>query len=276
MHGTHSAGGHLAGIARELQRRGHRAVTVDQPMHGTEAFVPEAYQRQDLRALATEPSPLAELTLDDYARRVEGHVRDAARHGPVVLVGHSMGGTSVSRVADAVPRLLDHICYFAAFCPSRAMPSLEACMSSPEAADAMDPDEQVIGDPEKLGVIRLNWRTGSAKDLALFKEMICADYPDAAFRRILGLMQTDECVRAYGERAVGRAHTWGRVPRTYLRTGRDRLVPPALQDRMIAEADELTPHNRFDVRDFPRASHMGPPDPGLVADALHEVRLGRR
>jgi pimeloyl-ACP methyl ester carboxylesterase len=275
VHGTHSAGVHLAGVAGELQRRGHRAVTVDLPWHGNEAFVPEAYQRQDLDALATEPSPLAGLTLDDYAHRVERHVRTAARYGPVVLVGHSMGGTSVNRVADAVPQLLDHICYFAAFCPSRAMPTLEACMSSPEGAGAISPDDQVIGDPEQLGVVRLNWRTGRPRDLAVFKEMICAGYPDTAFRRVLNAMQTDECVRAYGGRAVGGAGTWGRIPRTYLRMGRDRLVTPELQDRMIAEADEATPGNRFRVRDFPSAPHMGPLDPREVADALHEVRLRR-
>lgn len=272
VHGTHSTGAHLAGIARELQRRGHRAVAVDLPLHGTEAFVPESYQRQDPRALAVEPSPLARLGLDDYAHRVEQHVREAARHGPVVLAGHSMGGLCVSRVADAVPGLLAHICYFAAFCPSRTMPSLEACASSPEGSTAVDPGGQLIGDPEKLGVARFNWRTGAARDLAVFKEMICADHSDVAFRRMLGLMQTDESLRAYGERAVGGAERWGRVPRTYLRMGRDRLVPPALQDRMIAEADALTPDNPFHVRDFPRASHMGPPDPREVAAALHAVR----
>lgn len=104
---------------------------MDQPLHGTEKFIPKAYQAQDLRALATEPSPVAALTLDDFERRVTGAVRRAARlGGPVVLVGHSMGGLSVSRVADAVPELLSHICYMAAFCPSRTMPSLMDCASS--------------------------------------------------------------------------------------------------------------------------------------------------
>lgn len=271
VHGTHSSGFHLAGIARELQRRGHRAVAVDQPLHGTEAFVPVAYRTQDLGALATEPSPLAELTLDDYARRVEGHVRTAARYGPVVLVGHSMGGASVSRVADAVPELLDHICYFAAFCPSRTMPSLDACSSAPENAGSVSPQEQMMGDIETLGVARLNWRTGSAKDLAVFKEMICADWSEEAFRRVLDVMQTDESAAAYAGRAVGRAGSWGRVPRTYLRMGRDRLVTPPLQDRMIAEADQSTPGNPFHVRNFPDAPHMGPQDPRELADALHAL-----
>ncbi|MET7476531.1 alpha/beta fold hydrolase [Streptomyces sp. NPDC005648] len=272
VHGTHSAGSFWTAIGRELALRGHRVVTVDQPLHGTEKFVPKAYQAQDLRALATEPSPVAALTLDDYERRVTGAVRRAARlGGPVVLVGHSMGGVSVSRVADAVPQLLAHICYMAAFCPSRSMPSLNDCAGSPEGRQAITPLDQLIGDPATLGVLRLNWRTAERRDLAVFREMICADYSDEGFLRVLEGMQTDESMTAYGDRAVGRAGTWGRIPRTYLRMGRDRTVATALQDRMIAEADELTPDNRFRVHDFPGACHLGPEDPTRVVDVLHRL-----
>ncbi|EDY58310.1 MULTISPECIES: alpha/beta hydrolase [Streptomyces] len=273
VHGTHSAAAFWTAIGRELALRGHRVVAVDQPLHGTEKFIPKAYQAQDLRALATEPSPVAALTLDDFERRVTGTVRRAARlGGPVVLVGHSMGGLSVSRVADAVPELLSHICYMAAFCPSRTMPSLMDCASSPEGQHALNPLHQV-GDPEELGVLRLNWRTSDRRELAAFKEMICADRTDAEFLRVLEGMQTDESMTAYADRAVGRAATWGRVPRTYLRFGKDRTVATQLQDRMIAEADELTPHNRFTVRDFPNAGHLGPSDPTRVTDVLHGLPL---
>jgi pimeloyl-ACP methyl ester carboxylesterase len=51
VHGTHSAGAFWMPIARELTLRGHRVVMVDQPRHGAEAFVPESYQRQDLKAM---------------------------------------------------------------------------------------------------------------------------------------------------------------------------------------------------------------------------------
>jgi len=57
--------------------------------------------------------------------------------------------------------------------------------------------------------------------------------------------------------ARGEAHTWGRIPRTYVRFTRDRLVPPALQDRFIREADHLTQHNPTDVRSV-AAPHVGP------------------
>ncbi len=271
VHGTHSAGAFWMPIARELTLRGHRAVTVDQPRHGTEAFVPESYQRQDLKAMAVEPSPLKGLALDDYEARVTGIVRRAARNGPVVLVGHSLGGVSVSRVGNAVPHLLHHICYMAAFCPSRALPTADACTAAPENANAVSPVELTVGDPDQLGVLRLNFRTGDSRELTLLKEMICADYPYADFRRILAGMQTDEPIAAYAGRAVGRADSWGRIPRTYLRFGEDRTIATALQDRMVAEADALTPDNRFRVHDFPEASHVGPLDPAPITEALHTL-----
>lgn len=274
VHGTHSAGAYWAPIARELTLRGHRVVAVDQPLHGSEAFVPESFQRQDLPAMAVEPSPLAELTLDDFEQRVTRTVRRAARYGPVVLVGHSLGGASLSRVGNAVPGLLDHLCYMSAFCPTPGMPSADACTASPEGSGALSPVPYMIGDPEKLGVLRFNWRTGSSRDLAAFKAMICEHHPEGVFRQMLTLMQTDESVRTYAARAVGAAGTWGRIPRTYLRFGKDRMVTPALQDRMIAESDALTPDNVFRVHNFPDAPHIGPVDLAPVIEALDA--LGRR
>jgi pimeloyl-ACP methyl ester carboxylesterase len=251
VHGTHSAGAYWLPIAQELTLCGHRVVAVDLPLHGSQAFLPESYQRQDLAAMATEPSPVAALSLDDYEKHVTHIVRRAAAHGPVVLVGHSLGGATVSRVGNSVPQLLHHICYMAAFCPSPALPTPDACTAAPENANALIPFDQIIGDPEQLGVMRLNPRTGDAKDLKALREMMCAGYLDDAFRQRLGSMQTDESATAYAGRAVGRTETWGRLPRTYLRFGKDRTIATKLQDRMIAEADALTPHNPFRVHDFP-------------------------
>ncbi|MER5783087.1 alpha/beta hydrolase [Streptomyces mobaraensis] len=268
VHGTHSAGAYWLPVAQELALRGHRVVAVDLPLHGSQAFVPESYQRQDLAALATEPSPVAALSLDDYERHVTRVVRQAAAHGPVVLVGHSLGGATVSRVGDAVPHLLHHICYMAAFCPSPTLPTPDACTAAPENADALIPYGQIIGDPDRLGVMRLNPRTHDPADLKALREMMCADYPDNTFRQRLGSMQTDESTTAYAGRAVARTETWGRLPRTYLRFGKDRTIATKLQDRMIEEADARTPRNPFRVHDFPTASHLGPLDPTPVADAL--------
>ncbi|WP_405990527.1 alpha/beta hydrolase [Streptomyces sp. NBC_00986] len=269
MHGTHSAGAFWMPIARELTPRGHRVVMVDQRRHGAEAFVPESYQRQDLEAMAAEPSPLKGLGLEDYEARVTGIERRAAsgteRPGGA---GRAQPGWRIGqpcrrcRPASAAPHLLH------GGCPSRVLPTADACTAAPENANAVSPVELTVGDPDRLGVLRLDFRTGDSRAPALLKEMICADYPDAEFRRTPAGMQTDEPVAAYAGRAVGRADSWGRVPRTYLRFGRDRTIATALQDRMIAEADALTPDNTFRDHDFPGASHVGPLDPVPVAEIL--------
>jgi hypothetical protein len=102
----------------------------------------------------------------------------------------------------------------------------DACTAAPENANALIPFDQIIGEPEQLGVMRLNPRTGDARDLKALREMMCAGHPDDAFRQRLGSMQTDESTTAYAGRAVGRAETWGRLPRTCLRFGKDRSPRP--------------------------------------------------
>ncbi|WP_405517119.1 hypothetical protein [Streptomyces canus] len=105
----------------------------------------------------------------------------------------------------------DRVCRAIVGRPTRSMPSLMDCASSPEGQHALTRLHRV-GDPEKLGVLRLNWRTSDRRERAAFKEMICADHTDAQFLRVLEGMQTDESMTAYADRAVGRATTWGRRP----------------------------------------------------------------
>lgn len=82
VHGTNSSSLWCAGLVRELTLRGVRSVALDLPGHGEEAFYPRSYQApQDLGALATEPSPLAKITVDDYGERVVDVVRRARRQG---------------------------------------------------------------------------------------------------------------------------------------------------------------------------------------------------
>ncbi|MGH3511238.1 MAG: hypothetical protein ACRDQI_02190 [Pseudonocardiaceae bacterium] len=40
---------------------------------------------------------------------------------------------------------------------------------------------------------------------------------------------------------------WGQLPRTYIRTSQDEVIPVQVQDSMVAEADQLTPSNPFTV-----------------------------
>ncbi|MEV0381269.1 alpha/beta hydrolase [Nonomuraea sp. NPDC050643] len=266
VHGTNSSSFWASGLIRELTLRGHRSVAVDLPGHGLEQFVPRSYQApQDLEALAMEPSPLAKITIDDYVERVEDVVRRARRHGPVILAGASQGGVTVSRVGNAIPELLDRVVYVAAYC-CVDLPNMAAYLGTPENGDSLLPliEAVKVADPAVLGVNRLNWRSADPSVFHAVKECLAGDFTDEEVSRLLNQLESDETATIPIAEARGEARTWGRIPRTYVRFTLDRLIPPALQDRFIREADRLTPGNPTDVRSV-AAPHVGPFDrPELV------------
>ncbi|MEO3888340.1 alpha/beta hydrolase [Nonomuraea sp. B5E05] len=266
VHGTNASSVAVSGLIGELTLRGHRCVAVDLPGHGRQAFYPRSYQApQDLEALATEPSPLAKITIDDYVEHVVDVVRRARSHGPVILAGMSQGGVTVSRVGNAIPDLLERVVYVAAYCCVE-LPNLTAYLGTPENGDSLlsRVTAAMVADPAVLGVSRLNWRSADPAVFQGVKEALAGDFTDEEVSRLLSMLEPDESASIPLAEARGETHTWGRIPRTYVRLTLDRLIPPALQDRFIEEADRLTPDNPTDVRSV-AAPHVGPFDrPELV------------
>ncbi|MFD9103084.1 MULTISPECIES: alpha/beta fold hydrolase [Streptomyces] len=270
VHGSGSNSYGWSPVLRELGLRGHRAIAVDLPGHGPGAYFPLSYQApQDLERLATEPSPIGAVTLADFTAHVVEAVRAAHRNGPVVLVGQSLGGVTLNAVANQVPELISHLVYASAFCPTRHRSVLEL-MTTPEAASSALFRIPGFKTPPELGVNRVNWRSADPVFYAEVKDALAADWSDAQVRALLNILEPDESAAIGAADARGLPDRWGRVPRTYLRFGEDRAVPPALQDLMIREADETTPRNRFHVRSL-AAPHVGPQDPAVWADELERV-----
>ncbi|MEV5826155.1 alpha/beta fold hydrolase [Spirillospora sp. NPDC052242] len=258
VHGSGTSSFMWASVQRELALLGRRSFAVDLPGHGLDAQYPVAYQApQDLDAWAAEPSTLAGVTLQDNVDAVTAAVRRLAEHGPVVLVGASLGGTTITGVGNQTPELVSRLVYFSAWsCVSRANPI--EYMQEPEFADnLMAPLAALnIGDPERLGVGRANYRTADPEMLAALKAATMADVTDERFRAFLNILQPDESMTVMASDARVRADTWGTIPRTYVRLTEDRSIPVAMQDRLIAEADALTPGNPYDVRTLD-TSHAG-------------------
>jgi pimeloyl-ACP methyl ester carboxylesterase len=272
VHGTHVSSFSWVGLTTELALRGFRTVAVDLPGHGIDGFYPRSYQApQDPAGLATEPSPLAAFTLEDYEKRTIEVVRRASEHGPVVLVGSSQGGVTLSRVGNAVPELVDHLVYMAAYCPVE-LPSMAAYLNEPENAGSLiaKVTAAVAGDPAVLGVARVNWRTADPQLLDGIRECLAGGFSDEEFLRVLNLFQPDEPVAIPVAETRVEADRWGRIPRTYVRFTEDRLIPPALQDRFIAEADRLTPHNPTEVHSV-AAPHVGPFHRAEVVEILSAI-----
>ncbi|MCP2164568.1 alpha/beta fold hydrolase [Goodfellowiella coeruleoviolacea] len=247
VHGSNANSFGWAPLQRELALLGHRSLAVDLPGHGAGAHFPAAYQApQDPAELATTPSPLAGLTLEAGVEHVIDTLRRVREHGPVVLVGHSRGGLVITQVANTAPELVDRLVYISAWCCVDL--TVGEYMQTPEyATSALAHTAGVlVGNPAELGALRMNWRTADPELLAALKTAMLADGTDTEFRTYLNLLEPDEILSA-GEDHQGRADTWGRIPRSYIRLTGDTSIPLALQDRFIKEADALTPDNPFDV-----------------------------
>ncbi|ONM47966.1 alpha/beta hydrolase [Nocardia donostiensis] len=248
VHGSGTSSFMWAPLQRELALLGLRSYAVDLPGHGFDAQYPMSYQcPQDLDALAGEPSTLSRVTLDDNVDAVLAVVRRLREHGPVVLVGASLGGVTIGAVADRAPDLIDRLVYISAWVCTAAADPIEY-MAEPEFATSLLPALAGlnVGDPTVLGVGRANYRTADPDLLRTLKAATMADATDEQFMAFLNIMQPDESLAVMtADARVGAG--WSRVPRTFIRLTQDRSLPIAMQDRLIRDADALTPQNRFQV-----------------------------
>ncbi|WP_225833926.1 alpha/beta fold hydrolase [Streptomyces sp. NK08204] len=249
VHGAFANSFSFAPLQAELALLGHRSAAVDLPGHGFEATLPSAYQApQDLDALAAEPGGIKGVTLADNAARVIEVLERAKQNGPTILVAHSRGGITTTAVANARPELIDRIAYVSAWCPVDL--DVSDYYAQPEMAgvDAGAFAAALVGNPVELGLLRTNFRTADPAALAAFKRALAADLTDDEFRTFLNTFQPDENLDVGTSADRAQATTWGRIPKTYVRLADDASLPLAVQDRMIREADALTPDNPFDVQ----------------------------
>ncbi|MET8572794.1 alpha/beta hydrolase [Streptomyces sp. NPDC004783] len=256
IHGAFANSFSFAPLQAELGLLGHRSVAVDLPGHGFAATYTRAYQApQDLEGLATVPGSIKGVTLADNAAHVIGVLERAKENGPVILVAHSRGGVTATAVANARPDLVDRVVYVAAWCPVRL--DVNDYYAEPEMAtvDAASLGLALAGNPAQLGLLRVNFRTAAPDALAALKAAFLADGTDEEFLTFLNTFQPDENLDVGTSDDRARADTWGRVPKTFVRLADDASMPPAMQDRLIREGDELTPDNPYDVRTL-EGSHL--------------------
>lgn len=264
-----------APLQRELALRGLRSLTVDLPGRGYGASIPLAYQApQDPAALASAPSGLAGASLAANVEHVVGLVRRVAAHGPVIVVGHSAGGQVVTGVGNAVPELLNRLVYISAWCCAAKTTSEYVQEPENAASEIMATFVAAAANPGELGAIRMNYRTADPAALAALKTALLADGTDDELLGYLSSLEPDEAMFAPSEDEKLKPAAWGRIAHSYIRLLHDRSMPVAMQDRLIADADELTPDNPFDVHSI-ESSHAGfLVHPGQAADILAGLATG--
>jgi pimeloyl-ACP methyl ester carboxylesterase len=249
VHGAWHGGWCFSRVAQLLAEQGYQSLLVDLPGHGMQALLPNAYtsKPQNVAGLATEVSPLASITLDDYRNAVLTAIRGlvAAGSGPVILVGHSNGGVTIGAVAEAAPSLIRRLVYLTAFVPIKLPNALQYLLAEPNFAASQLP-QLLVANPMAVTALRINFDSADPSYVAAMKSCFYHDVPDDRFAAIANLLTPDEPAGAPILAPVTLTRSnWGIVPRAFIRCTGDRAIPISGQDQMIAEADAFTPGNAF-------------------------------
>lgn len=228
VHGAFHGAWCWAKLAPELAARGHRAVTFDLPGGGD------------------DHTPIELITLDSYAARVTEEI--SRQSESVLLVGHSLGGISISAAAERVPdrvRLLVYLCAFIL----RNGESLYTLLDPTAPADSVPPKGSSwdIASSPVPGDAALNYFYNGcpAESIAFARARL---RPQAIAPRITPLSLSDD--------------RYGRVPRAYIECTDDQAVSLDMQRRMVANS----PCEK--VLSLPTGHSPFFAAPGKLADAL--------
>lgn len=273
VHGAWHGGWCWSEVVQLLSEQGYNGVVLDLPGHGLSAQFPASYSSspQNISKLCTDVSPLAGITLNNYRDYVLSAISGLVYNGrgPVILVGHSLGGVTLNAVAEAQPALIRRLVYLTAFVPV-AKPSVLDYLSQPNfATSGLLP--LFLGDPAKVGAIRINPNSSDTAYVSNARNALYLDVSDSVFAATMNMLTPDEPIQGFSTPLTVTAGRWGSVPRSFIRCTNDHAIPLAAQDQMIAEADKFTPGNRFMQKTLNTSHSAFLASPADLATALLEM-----
>lgn len=231
-------------ILPRLRAEGLIAEALDLPGAGATALVPDAYHKRPLdpAAFATEPSPNAKTTQKERTAAVMALVDGVSEKTgrPVVLVGHSMGGVTVSQVAEAAPEKIAAAVYLTAFMLPPGMPAGAMIADNETMSDSLV-KTLLLADPQKVGALRLDPRSQDATYRARMKATFYGDVSDAQFEAAAENLHPDEPAWVAGVPSPITPESFGTVQRHYIHCTEDRVIVMDGQRKMVTLVDEAMP-----------------------------------
>ena len=188
VHGAWSGAWAWDTVATELEAKGKTVTVVELPAHGADV------------------TPISDATLAAYVAKVEQAVDTAS--GPVVLVGHSLGGMIISQVAEQEPEKIAKLVFVAGFVPKDGDSALALAMT-----DANSHLRPTVNQDQGTGDV----------DLTKLIDVFCADCSDAEQSQLLAHYRT-EPIAPLATPVHITAANWGSVPKYYVYTKQDHAI----------------------------------------------------
>jgi pimeloyl-ACP methyl ester carboxylesterase len=183
-----------------LRAKGVDSVALDLPGHGA------------------DPTPLGDLTLDRYVDALLAAVDEIDE--PVVLVGHSQAGVTISQAAERAPGKISALVYLTAALVDDGQSIIDVLASDPDGELAAN---VVISDDF----------TAMSIDPAAAAGLFYADCEAATAERAASQLCPEPLAVAATPLRLS-AERWGSIPRSYILCTQDRAISPTAQRAMVA------------------------------------------
>lgn len=201
VHGSFHGAWCWSKLVPELEALGHRAVTLDLP------------------ALGEDETPIADVTFEMNVDRVAEVIGGQA--GPVVLMGHSLGGATITGTAERVPDRIRLLVYLTAFIPLDGE-SINAITSLP----AWPPETGARAFTRSADGLSVSVAPDGVRD-RFYHDCSDADVAYCMARlRPQPFAIRDTPIHTTPER-------FGRVPRAYIHCTEDKSLVPSVQRLMV-------------------------------------------
>lgn len=189
-----------------LNAIGHKARAIDLPAHGADL------------------TPISDCTLDAYVERILDEIDE-----PVILVGHSLAGMSISQAAEVAPDKIARLVYVCAWLPT-------------DGKSARDMRELA---PRQLLLDVIKWSEDGKStffDPSIVGERFYHDCPPEAVL----FAQENLCYEPTlpSTTPVSLGTRYASVPRSYIHCVNDRVIPPEFQ---VTMSQQCAPNDVFEM-----------------------------
>ncbi|WP_425074231.1 alpha/beta fold hydrolase [Sagittula sp. S175] len=187
-----------------LEALGHTAEAIDLPGHGD------------------DPANIEEVTLHDYGVKIAQHLTQ-----PTILVGHSMGGYSITQAAEIAPGNIRRLVHLCAYTPWEGLSLAQMRMQA---------DEQPLVPLMRIAPNRKSFTFDTSGGTSNF-------YHDCPAEAVLFAVANlcPESIAA-SNTAIALTERSQGLPRSYIICNDDRAIPPDFQRKMAARFDPKDVH----------------------------------